>query len=251
MMQHVSILSNEEIKEILDAAKETLRYAAAKTCLLKAPGDTHHALEDAVTRCILSVKSAQAEDSSPISVKAHAANASQKLRSALELLQSSGADSEPSILAARALSRALSLLYPLTQTEEELLIVPRKSKARVSRRKARKIASGRRPTLHVTLGEDQNTNFFCGFEKDIIAGGLFVSTYNLLPVGRAVNLMVTLPDQRVLIGSAVIAFVREYNDLHSEIPPGMGLILSRLTASAREQINAYIETNEPIFFEAV
>ena len=151
----------------------------------------------------------------------------------------------------RGAARALSLLYPLTQTEGSLLIVPRKSKARVSRRKSRRIASSRRPTLHVTLGEDHHTNFFCGFEKDIAAGGLFVSTYNLIPVGRFVNLVVTLPDQRVLLGSAVVSFVRDHNDLHPEIPPGMGLILNRLTAAAREQINTYIETNEPIFFEAV
>ena len=250
-MQNVSILTNDEIQEILDAAKETLRYAAGKACLLKASGDTQHTLEDAVTRSILSVKAAQGEDSSPISTKAHALNASSKLRTCLEILQESGADGEIATQAAHALERALSLLYPLTQTDEELVIVPRKSKERVSRRRARRIASSRRPTLRVTLGEDHHTNFFCGFNKDINQGGLFVSTYASYPVGRVLNLMVTLPDHRVLIGSAQVAFVREYNERHPDVPPGMGLILSRLTQTARDQINTYLEDNEPIFFEAV
>lgn len=125
-------------------------------------------------------------------------------------------------------------------------------KTKTSRRKTRTVASAkRRPTLRVTLGEDHFTNFWCGFKKDISEGGLFVATYNIFPVGKTVNLVVAMPNHRVLIGSATVAFVREHNDLVPEIPPGMGLVLNRLSGTAKKQINTFIEDNEPIFFEAV
>ena len=124
-------------------------------------------------------------------------------------------------------------------------------KTKTSRRKTRRVASAkRRPTLRVTLGEDHFTNFWCGFKKDISDGGLFVATYDLFPVGKTVNLLVTMPNHRVLLGSATVTFVREYNEFVPEIPPGMGLVLNRLSSIAKEQINAFIEDNEPIFFEA-
>ena len=247
------MLSNEESLEILEAAEAALVYARNKARQVETERDPNRAVEDSVTLALQSVRAALADRESTTAVKAFATNASAKLRSVLLLLQESDADNHDLLYRTmRASARALSLLYPFTQTEGPLVLPKVKSRARVEGRRAKRIAAGkRRPTLHITLGCDSNTNFYCGIDKDITSGGLFVSTYNLLPVGRTVNLVATLPDRRVIVGSATVAFVRDHNELHPEIPPGMGLILNRLTAAARSQINDYMDTVDPIYFEAI
>ena len=247
------MLSNKETQEILEAAEAALVYARNKARQVETERDPNRAVEEGVTLALQSVRAALTDRESSTAVKAFAANASAKLRSVLLLLQESDADNHDLLYRTmRSSARAISLLYPFTQTEGPLIIPKVKSRARVEGRRAKRIAAGkRRPTLHITLGCDRNTNFFCGLDKDITSGGLFVATYNLLPVGRSVNLVATLPDRRVIVGSATVSFVRDHNDLHPETPPGMGLILNRLTAAARSQINEYMNAVEPIYFEAM
>ncbi len=251
------MLDNEKTREILEAAEAALVYARNKARQVESERDPNRTIEDAVTQSLQSVRAALSDHISDresyTAVKAHAANASVRLRSVLLSLQNADADSHDLLYRTmRASARAIALLYPFVQTDGPPAIPQVKSRSRVEGRRAKRVAAGkRRPTLHITLGHDRHTNFYCGLDKDIAAGGLFVATYNILPVGRTVNLVATLPDRRVIVGSATVSFVRDHNELSPDTPPGMGLILNRLTATARAQINTYMEAVDPIYFEAV
>ncbi len=52
----------------------------------------------------------------------------------------------------------------------------------------------RRVELEVDIGYHSETNFFTGFVNDISEGGIFVATYDLLPVGTHLMVSFVLPD---------------------------------------------------------
>jgi Tfp pilus assembly protein PilZ len=248
MTGSISLLSREEIKDILEAAEATLVYATKEACLPGADCDPSKTVENAVTLSLQSVRAALSIESSPISVKAHATNATGKLRTALAVLQDAS-DAEKTLRTSAAVARALSLLYQLTKVEDVKAVQLRKKKAPVDRHRDRKTASRRRrPTLHVAV-DAETANFFCDLNMDIASGGLFVLTADLIPVGSKVNLVATLPDQRVIMGGAQVAFVRAKSDLAPTISSGMGLILTRLTTTARAQINEYMLNNVPMLLK--
>jgi Tfp pilus assembly protein PilZ len=251
MTGSIPILSHQETKDILDAAESTLVYVLEKVHRLESDADPSKTVERATALSLQSVRAALSAESSAASVMAHATNATVKLRTALNLLEGATTDGEWAFKASQATARALSLLVQLTLAEDAKTAVPRRNRSQIERQKERKIASRRhRPTLHVSVGAN-TANFFCDLDMDIASGGLFVSTADLLPVGSKVNLVATLPDQRVLIGGAVVAFVRERSDLAPEIPPGMGLILTGLSRIARVQINEFMVNNQPMLLRLV
>ncbi len=250
MIESIPTLSRQEMKDVLEAAEATLIFAMDKVRALGSDCDPSRTAEKMTALSLQSVRAALSAESSAVSITAHATNATVKLRCALQILEGAAAGGEWAFKASKAVARALSLLYQLTREDRQVAAVNlRRKKLQKDRPKERKVASRRRrPTLHVTVGAE-TANFFCGLEMDIVEGGLFVNTPELLPVGSKINLFATLPDQRVLIGGAVVAFVRKRSALAPEIPSGMGLILTRLSQTARVQINEFMANNEPILLK--
>ncbi len=101
--------------------------------------------------------------------------------------------------------------------------------------------------LDVSLGSDHN--FYAGFVENISAGGVFVATHVLKPVGEHLELTIHLPDrEEPLHAVGEVRWVREYSEA-SDVPPGMGVRFVQLPAGAQAAIERFLEHREPLFFD--
>jgi uncharacterized protein (TIGR02266 family) len=92
-------------------------------------------------------------------------------------------------------------------------------------------------------------NFFTGFTENISEGGVFVATYQLLPVGTELNLMLKLDggDEVPVRGE-----VRWLRDLHADdtsgVMPGMGVRFVDLDADLENAIQRFIDSQRDTLF---
>jgi uncharacterized protein (TIGR02266 family) len=105
-----------------------------------------------------------------------------------------------------------------------------------------------RVPLEIEVGIDTHTNFYVGFCENVSAGGLFVATFRLLPVGTAIQLTFTLPDETPVSVNAVVRWIRDPHDLEvRDVPPGMGLQFVNLGAVEKAHVEAYVAMRDPMF----
>lgn len=103
-----------------------------------------------------------------------------------------------------------------------------------------------RVLLGVEIGIDDRVNFYVGFSENISAGGVFVATYRVLPVGTEVALTFVLPDERPLFVHGFVRWVRKPEDLATtSVPPGMGIEFKSLGQEERSRLSAFIDTCVP------
>jgi len=107
----------------------------------------------------------------------------------------------------------------------------------------RRPATRHRVEAELTLESDSNV--FTGLVRDVSRGGVFVATYQPLPVGTAVLLDLILPDDRIEIRGEV----RWRRELCEEAPPGMGIEFEELEASAQSSIEAFCDRREPLYVD--
>lgn len=101
--------------------------------------------------------------------------------------------------------------------------------------------------LDVSLGSDHN--FYAGFAENLSAGGVFVATHMLRPVGELIDLSIHIPESDMLIkGTGQVRWVREYNE-DSDVPPGMGVKFTNLEEGAHDSIEKFLAQRDPMFFD--
>ena len=101
--------------------------------------------------------------------------------------------------------------------------------------------------LDVSLGSDHN--FYAGFAENLSAGGIFVATHLLKPVGSSIELSIHLPDNdEPICGKGEVRWVREYNE-RSDMPPGMGIRFNEIEPAAVAAIEQFLRQREPLFFD--
>jgi uncharacterized protein (TIGR02266 family) len=101
--------------------------------------------------------------------------------------------------------------------------------------------------LDVSISSDHN--FYAGFTENLSAGGIFVATHVLKPVGSVIELCVFLPDsQRTVRGKGEVRWVRSYNE-HNNVPPGMGISFIELEAGCEHAIAEFLSNREPLFYD--
>jgi uncharacterized protein (TIGR02266 family) len=104
-----------------------------------------------------------------------------------------------------------------------------------------------RVDLDVSLGSDHN--FYAGLVENLSAGGVFVATHLLKPVGEKIELAIHLPDSEdVLRGLGEVRWIREYVE-RSELPPGMGIRFIELSQENIERIEKFLSKREPLFYD--
>ena len=103
--------------------------------------------------------------------------------------------------------------------------------------------------LKIEIGIGSPNNFFTGYALNISQGGLFVATHLPEAVGSHLSLRFTLPGAvREIQTSVKVAWVQEFNPMHPETQPGMGLQFINLSSKDREEVNEYMQNGqEPIF----
>ncbi len=166
----------------------------------------------------------------------HLIGATGRLNKAVAIMGKADSDEEKLAPILQATERALNLLNSMTH---------------VSRRQ-RPVRSFL-PVFEVNLTRDSETNFFTGFTGDIDSGGLFIATYNTLPIESPILVKLRLSPKHRLTTKAKVSWVREYSEeaTETDVSPGIGVIFDTLTPKDRQAINRYIGKKAPLFYEAV
>lgn len=142
-------------------------------------------------------------------------------------------------------ARARALLYPIStkiEQEAELSAAPRRSSISSSppgmeSSRFQNRRSSLRRVVEADIGLCANTLFFTGSSEDISAGGLFVSTYDILHVGEKVNVNFFLPKGPALSMDGIVRWVREFNEMIPEMMPGMGIQFENFSETEITLIN--------------
>lgn len=103
-----------------------------------------------------------------------------------------------------------------------------------------------RVDLDVSLGSDHN--FYSGFAENLSAGGVFIATHLLRPVGDLVEVCIHLPDGSEIRGHGQVRWVRVFN-AESDTPPGIGVRFTELEQGGEGCIERFLHEREPIFFD--
>jgi uncharacterized protein (TIGR02266 family) len=100
--------------------------------------------------------------------------------------------------------------------------------------------------LDVTVGSDHN--FYAGFAENLSAGGVFIATHKLKPVGSAIELTINLPDGVQLRATGEVRWIRVFNE-QSDTPPGMGVRFNDLADASIALIQSFLARRDPLFFD--
>ena len=91
----------------------------------------------------------------------------------------------------------------------------------------------------VSLASD--SQFFAGLTGNISKGGLFVATYQPMPIGSAVKMQIALPDGD-LQATGVVRWIREAS---SGALPGVGVAFDPLDDTSAERIASFCALRDP------
>jgi uncharacterized protein (TIGR02266 family) len=100
--------------------------------------------------------------------------------------------------------------------------------------------------LDVTVGSDHN--FYAGFAENLSAGGVFIATHKLKPVGSKIELTINLPDGAQIRAAGEVRWIRVFNE-RSDTPPGMGVRFNNLAEASVALIQSFLSRREPLFFD--
>jgi uncharacterized protein (TIGR02266 family) len=100
--------------------------------------------------------------------------------------------------------------------------------------------------LDVTVGSDHN--FYAGFAENLSAGGVFIATHKLKPVGSKIELSINLPDGVQMQALGEVRWIRVFNET-SDTPPGMGVKFIDVSDDAVSAINGFLARRDPLFFD--
>jgi uncharacterized protein (TIGR02266 family) len=100
--------------------------------------------------------------------------------------------------------------------------------------------------LEVEVGFVGDNNFFAGLSMDVSEGGVFVATYDPKPVGATLMLSFVLPDGHTVTTPGTVKFLMDAN---GDMPPGMGVSFSDLSARDLDAIRRFCKTRRPTYYE--
>ncbi len=110
----------------------------------------------------------------------------------------------------------------------------------------RRVEDRRQVNSRVTLSS--RDNFFTGFVRNVSQGGLFISTFDLQPVGSDLELKLKLPGGIDIDSKVIVRWLRPLNKEEPDAWPGMGVEFLNLDSEARRAVNLFMEIREPIFY---
>jgi hypothetical protein len=108
--------------------------------------------------------------------------------------------------------------------------------------------------VEAALGAHSPTNFYKGLSgNDVIeSGGIFIATYQILPIGTPLMVRVSLPGGYEFDAQAVVRWTREAPNSGpsgQEVPPGFGAQFTQITPEGRQLVYRYVRNREPLFHD--
>jgi uncharacterized protein (TIGR02266 family) len=105
-------------------------------------------------------------------------------------------------------------------------------------------------TCDVEITLESESTFYQGFTENISAGGLFVATYDVKPLGHVVHLVFSLPNfDRQIELDGEVRWVREYNPMTPDTIPGMGVRFVGISDEEKAAIEEFTAMKEPLFYD--
>ena len=108
----------------------------------------------------------------------------------------------------------------------------------------------RRHGVDIEIGFHSDSNFYMGFTENLSEGGLFIATYDYAPLGSWVEFTFRLPGMdRNIQARGVVRWVREYNEMTTDVSPGMGIQFQSLPPAVEHAIRRFIRSRDPLFYD--
>ena len=108
-----------------------------------------------------------------------------------------------------------------------------------------------RVDLEVKVDLDSEHTFYTGLTRNISAGGLFVATHHLRPIGHRITLTFQLPSYaQPLSVETEVRWLRENSFLHGQqMTVGMGLRFINLSPEAATAIERFLTENDSLYHD--
>jgi len=103
--------------------------------------------------------------------------------------------------------------------------------------------------VQVEVSMHTEHNFYTGLTENISEGGLFIATYEQLPIGTTLDVKLSLPDHPPIESQAQVRWVREHTQFTEDVSPGVGVQFIHLEADQRQAIESFLQQRPPLFFE--
>jgi uncharacterized protein (TIGR02266 family) len=237
--------------ELLDLALATLKD--------ESPGDTS-VLLDIVQRVEQARETLEsALNRGSLGNKELIINANVSLGDALQLSGGLSGLSSRQTQSFTAIERANAILLPLVYRSTSLLDISGISSLRSSAKKSVADtttipATGdqrryNRIELETEVTFDGPTNFYTGFSEDISGGGLFLSTYDVRPIGTKIEIAFSLPNGHIINARGQVRWIRNLVEPDEDSKPGMGIMFEELLPEDRVAVDTFIKSRTPIFFD--
>jgi len=112
---------------------------------------------------------------------------------------------------------------------------------------SRRVHARRDVELEVTL--EGETNFYLGLTENLSAGGLFIATHVVRPIGTKLDVSFKLPNAAEPIkATGTVRWVREYSET-SDTSPGIGVRFEHISAEQNGQILQFLAARAPLFYD--
>ena len=99
-------------------------------------------------------------------------------------------------------------------------------------------------------GTESDHQFFTGFTENISAGGLFVATYETLPLGSRFYLQFSVPGvDHAFNVECEVRWLREYNEMTPQMKTGMGVSFVNLSEQEQSILNELLTKVDTLFYE--
>jgi len=239
------------LEKPVEKARELLGTSLGRLQDIAYPGLNVQTIIDKVARTVGALFKVQKLDPMDPQHVEGTKEAMDQIAEVLALLQDAGS-ADPAIFdASKIMAKVLSILYPITKAQLRASMLPPPEPIPLVRKEVAPHPSRVVPriALEADIGYQSENQFYTGFSEDISEGGLFIATYDFKPIGTRISLTFTLPNGHVVMATGTVRWVREVNLLTPNVMPGMGIKFDELAVDDKSQIDQFLVTSSPMFFE--
>jgi tetratricopeptide (TPR) repeat protein len=106
-----------------------------------------------------------------------------------------------------------------------------------------------RVPIEVNVGGTTDSNFYVDADEELASGGVFVATYEPLPVDTLASLTITLPGRAIARAYGRVVLTRDLMDAFSDHIPGMFVQFEAIEPSSMALIERFTRRRAPMFIE--
>ncbi len=111
--------------------------------------------------------------------------------------------------------------------------------------------SSKRIAVAVDVSMETPHNFYMGLTENLSEGGLFVATYDEVPLGTELELRLSLPGSPPIKTRGIVRWIREHTQFTEDVVPGVGLEMVDLSEEDTQAIRRFLAERDPIYYEKI